>query len=77
MAIVSPSLIAEAIQDSLRVSIANAAHKGTLTLTEELMGYTLSGFATAETYAPPTFTPPKRIISVPEFLTGSITNRST
>ncbi len=77
MAVISPSPISVAIQQALRVSIAESAAKGSISLTEELMGYTLAGFATAEVYDPPTFGPPARRISVPEVLTGGITNKSS
>ncbi len=77
MAIISPTPLALAIQQALRESIARSTIRGSLSLTEELMGYTLAGFATAETYQPPTPAAPKRMISAPEILTGGVTNKST
>ena len=77
MSVISPSPVSVAIRQALQASIAEAVSKGKASITEELMGYTLAGFATAETYQPPSFVPAKRHIAVPEILTGSIAGKST
>lgn len=61
----------------LRISIAKAALRGKLSITDELIGYTLAGLSIAEKYSPKISAPSPRKIAVPEVLTGILTDRST
>lgn len=57
-----------------REQIARALKRGSITRTQELMGYTLSNRALTAKYAPDPAKAQEPVVAAPEFLTGNLTN---
>ncbi len=71
----APRQTAHTLQDALRTAVAQAARKGHLTLTQELMGYTLYAKSQLQQYAPAPSEEPSRLpVTSPEILTGKLEN---